>query len=111
MVIKLSRFAALVSTIFIMGCAAIQPPNPEEVLKHPLGTNALRLGMPKDEVESVWGKPDEVNFVEDKDIGKGGREEWVYYAKYSALMPVDAGYASKTKRLYFDGDNLTHIKE
>ncbi len=93
------------------GCAGIQPPNPVEVLKHPLGAGSLKMGMSKEEVESRLGKPDEVNQVEDSSIGKGSREEWVYRGKYGALVPIDAGYLSKTKRLYFDGNNLTHIKE
>ncbi len=101
-------------TFLVAGCAGIQPPSPEEVLRHPLGSDPIKIGMTKEEVESIWGKPDEIRQVEDKALGKGAREEWVYRpAEYGAIMPVpvDAGYLSKTKRLYFDGENLTHIRD
>ncbi len=99
----------LVMTI-IFGCAGIQPPMPDEILRKPLGTESIKIGMTKKEVEGLWGKPDETNYVEDKERWKGPREEWVYRGQYSAL-PIDAGYLSKTKRLYFDGDHLTSIQE
>ena len=94
----------------LCGCSAITVPNPEEVVKHPLGTEAIRIGMTKEEVESLWGKPDEVRTVEDKERWAGPREMWVYRAQYGAI-PIDAGYLSKTKKLYFDGENLTEISE
>jgi hypothetical protein len=96
----------------LVGCAGIEPPMPEDVLKHPLGTESIKIGMSKQEVESLWGKPDAVNQVEDKTRWKGPREEWIYHADYRGLMPVpvDAGYLTKEKRLYFDGNNLTDIK-
>ena len=103
--------AGIGCAFLLAGCAGIQPPSPEEVLKHPLGTESIKVGMTKDQVESIWGKPDEINQVEDKVLGKGGREEWVYRAKYGAIVPVDADYLSKTKRVYFDGNNVTHIKD
>ena len=97
-------------SISLSGCAGIEPPNPEEVVKHPLGTEAVKIGMTKNEVESLWGKPDEIKTVEDKEKWRGSREVWVYRAQYGAV-PVDAGYLSKTKKLYFDGNNLTNIGE
>ena len=103
---------ALFSAAFLVsGCAGIQPPNPEEILKHPLGTESVRLGMSKHEVESKWGRPDEIRQVEDKKMWKGPREEWIYRPSYGSAIPIDAGYLSKTKRLYFDGNNLTDMKE
>lgn len=102
-------FIILIS-LTLSGCAGIEPPNPEDVVKHPLGTESLKIGMTKQEVESIWGKPDEVNIIEDRDKWKGPREAWTYRAQYGAI-PVDAGYLSKTKKLYFDGDNLTNIGE
>lgn len=97
----------------VTGCAGIEVPTPEGVLSHPLGTESIKIGMSRQEVESQWGKPDLVNQVEDKTRWKGPREEWIYNANYRSLMPVpvDAGYLSKGKRLYFDGDNLTDISD
>lgn len=100
----------LTSTLILTGCAAITIPNPNEVIEHPLGTESVKIGMTKHEVESLWGKPDEVKFIENKEKWKGSREVWVYRAQYGAI-PIDAGYLSKTKKLYFDGENLTEIGE
>ena len=108
---SLAKAFIAVILLSITGCAGIEPPTPQEVLKHPLGTDSLKIGMSQQEVESHWGKPDEVNQVEDSSMGKGSREEWVYYGRYGAIVPIDTGYLSKTKHLYFDGNNLTHIKE
>lgn len=90
------------------GCSLITIPDPQEVISKPLGTESVKVGMTKDRVLSLWGKPDEIRTVEDKEKWKGSRELWVYRAQYGAI-PVDAGYLSKTKKLYFDGDNLTTI--
>jgi hypothetical protein len=91
-----------------MGCSTLEVADPKEVIKHPLGTETIRLGMTKEEVESIWGKPDDVTTVDEKDKKMGTREVWIYRAQYGAI-PVDAGYLSKTKKLYFDGENLTEI--
>ena len=102
-------FIVLVS-LALAGCAEIELLNPEDVVKHPLGTETIKVGMTKQEVESLWGKPDDISLIEDKDKWKGPREVWTYRAHYGAV-PVDAGYLSKTKKLYFDGENLTNISE
>lgn len=91
------------------GCAALDVPNPEEVLKTPLGTESIKIGMTKQQVESLWGKPDEIRTVEDKARWQGPREVWVYQSRIG-VMSVNAGYLSQTKRLYFDEDNLTNIE-
>ncbi|MFC1577057.1 outer membrane protein assembly factor BamE [Candidatus Omnitrophota bacterium] len=90
------------------GCAGIEPPTPDEVLRHPLGTDTIKVGMTKNQVREIWGEPDEVNDIDNDKRWKGPREEWVYRGQYSAI-PFDAGYLSKTKHLYFDGNNLTNI--
>lgn len=105
MLITISCLAGALS-----GCAMIESANPDEVVKHPLGTEAIKVGMTKHQVESLWGKPDDITAAEDKEKWGGSREVWVYRAQYSALA-VDAGYLSKTKKLYFDGDNLTNISD
>lgn len=92
----------------LYGCAALTAPTTREIIDHPLGTESIKIGMTKQQVESIWGKPNDVRIVEDKDKWKGAREMWIYYAQYGAI-PVDAGYLSQTKKLYFDGVNLTEI--
>ncbi|MDD5422394.1 MAG: hypothetical protein PHT32_03105 [Candidatus Omnitrophica bacterium] len=100
----------LLSAVVLYGCSTLEIADPEEMVKHPLGTESIRLGMSKTQVESIWGKPDDVRTVEGNEKKQGPREVWTYRAQYSAI-PVDAGYLSKTKKLYFDGENLTEIGE
>ena len=108
---KIRRLISIAfASVIISGCAVIEPLTPEDVISHPLGTEAVKVGMTKSEVESLWGKPDDISVVEDKEKWEGPREVWTYRAQASAI-PVDAGYLSKTKKLYFDGDNLTNIGE
>ena len=102
--------AAIALLALLCGCSAIEVPNPTDVINHPLGTESIKIGMTKHQVESIWGKPDSVNTVENKEKWQGSREVWIYRAQYGNI-PVDAGYLSKTKKLYFDGDNLTEIGE
>ena len=90
------------------GCSAITIPTPQEVLGKPLGTESIKIGMTKSQVEEYWGKPNNIQTVENKEKWKGQREVWTYYAQYGGI-PVNAGYFSKTQKLYFDGDNLTEI--
>ena len=98
------------ATVLLAGCAEIPIPTPTDIIKRPIGTDSVKIGMTKDKVRELWGEPDQINFVENKERWGGEREEWVYRAAYSGI-PVDAGYLSKTKRLYFDGPNLTNIVE
>lgn len=102
--------AALAAAFIFAGCSAIIIPNPEEVVKHPLGTESIKIGMSKAQVESLWGKPSQVKMVEDKAKWQSPREVWIYHAQYSGI-PVDAGYLSSNKKLYFDGNNLTEISD
>lgn len=104
------HFIIISAALAFFGCSAIPVPTPEDVVKHPLGTESIKVGMTKDHVESLWGKPDEVRMVEKKDKWAGQREMWVYRAQYGAI-PLDAGYLSKTKKLYFDGKNLAEISD
>jgi len=93
----------------ISGCAGIEPPNPGDIIRQPLGKDGLRAGMTKNEVMSIWGEPDtKNNNVLLEGSGKT-REEWVYNARYEGI-PIDKRYFSQTKRLYFDGNNLTDFK-
>lgn len=94
----------------LTGCADIAPPTPVSIIKKPLGTDSVKIGMTKDRVKEVWGEPDQINHVTDKEKWGGERDEWVYSGRYSAI-PVDADYLSKTRKLYFDGEYLTNIVE
>lgn len=105
---KTKLFLMLVSLVILaVGCAEIRPLEaPETVLKHPLGTDPIRLGMTKDKIRNLWGDPDQVNSLGQADQWGTMKEEWVYEARYSKI-PLDKGYISKTKYLYFEGDVLT----
>lgn len=92
----------------ICGCSTLAIPGPDEIIKKPLGTESVKIGMTKNQVESIWGKPDQVTTVENKQKWSSPREVWTYNAQYGAI-PVDAGYLSRTQKLYFDGENLTEI--
>jgi outer membrane protein assembly factor BamE (lipoprotein component of BamABCDE complex) len=92
------------------GCSTLAIPTPEEIIKKPLGTESVKIGMTKDQVASIWGKPSQVTTAENKEKWSSPREVWIYAAHYGSI-PVDAGYLSKTQKLYFDGDNLTEISE
>lgn len=110
-----TSIAVIVSTFvtlgFILcGCSVLTIPNPEEIAKCPLGTESIKVGITKQEVEALWGKPDNISMVENKEKWPAPREMWVYNAKYGSI-PVNCGYLSKTKKLYFDGVNLTEIGE
>ncbi len=111
-----SAFPVTAISIFIVlgfmlcGCSVLTIPNPEEIAKCPLGTESIKIGMTKQEVEALWGKPDAITMVEDKNKWPTPREMWVYNARYGSV-PVNCGYLSKTKKLYFDGVNLTDIGE
>ncbi len=101
---------ALFAFSILSGCDTISMPTPNEIINKPLGTESVRVGMTKHQVESIWGKPDHVGMVENKQKWSSSREVWTYTAKYGAI-PVDAGYLSKTQKLYFDGPNLTEISD
>ena len=105
---KITACAVMFLLASIYGCSAIQVPDADDVISHPLGTESIKIGMSKQQVESIWGKPDDVKMVENKEKWQGRREVWTYHAQYSSIR-VDAGYLSKTKKLYFDGNNLTEI--
>lgn len=106
---KVFLIAFTIAAIFLSGCAEINLfEAPSEVLKHPLGTDPIKVGMSKDEVASIWGEPDQINALKSADEWQTPREEWVYKGRYSKI-PVDRGYLFKSKYLIFDGNNLVCI--
>ena len=70
---------------------------------------SVKIGMTKSQIKEIWGGPDQVNYVEDTERWGGPREEWVYFPMSSRTLPVGYGYFSTTRKLYFDGENLTNI--
>lgn len=105
----ISSFLVIISALGISGCAEINPfQAPAEVLKHPLGTDPIRVGMTKQEIQQKWGRPDQINQLPAGDEWKTPREEWVYLGRYSKI-PIDKNYLSKTRYLIFDGNNLVCI--
>ena len=104
-------FLTTIFFVSLAGCTLVETiPTPEYIIQRPIGTSSVKIGMSKNEVRALWGKPDQINFVEDKELWGGKREEWVYGAATS-VVPIDAGYLSRTKKLYFDGENLTNIDD
>ena len=109
---RLIRLSIIIMALSVLGygCTLIEAvPKPDQILKYPLGKTDLRIGMTKNEVELKWGKPDTKQMVEDKKRWQDPREMWVYHAQTG--IPIDADYLSKTRKLYFDGNNLTDIGE
>lgn len=97
----------LAFSVFFAGCAEIEIPTPRQIIKSPIGTHNIKVGMTRNEVISLYGTPNIKTQVSSDDWG-GSREEWFYRARYSAL-PIGAEYLAEDVYLYFDGDNLTNI--
>ena len=104
----LSMFLLVIAFGFI-GCAEITPPSPVDVLTHPFGKGPLAVGMTREKVVSMWGEPDDVVDLGANEWG-APREEWIYRARYPRV-PIDVGYISRTKHLYFEGDVLTRWED
>ncbi|MEA3328605.1 MAG: hypothetical protein U9Q08_02580 [Candidatus Omnitrophota bacterium] len=94
--------------LIVSGCAGIEP-DPTAILRHPLGTDRIAVGMVKEGVRDIWGRPDVITRTGTNELGVLC-EEWVYYGRYPGL-PVNAGYFHKTKRLYFEGNVLVRWKD
>lgn len=93
-----------VFVLFLTGCAGIEPPSPKALLTPWSSTPSTRLGDSKEKILSKWGEPDEINNIGVDELGNA-KEEWVYRGRYPTA-PVDYKYLSKTKYLYFEGNNL-----
>jgi len=110
--LKITTFILIISAVIVLGgCADIELPTPQQVIKHPIGTNSVKIGMTKDRVRELWGGPDKINYVHIKE-GKDARmrELW-YYKSFAGIIPLNADYLSKSKYLYFDGNNVTNISD
>jgi len=98
----------LMLSAVLAGCAGLTPPNPMDILRHPLGTDAIEIGMTKEKVKELWGPPDVIDYTGKDELGTFC-EEWTYWGRYPELQ-IDAGYLSKTQRLYFGGNALVKWK-
>ncbi len=90
----------------LYGCAEMDMPTSNTVLKSPMSSGSVKIGMTKTQVLNQYGEPDLKRMVTSKEWG-GTREEWYYSARTS--LPVGMGYLSESAYLYFDGENLTNI--
>ena len=92
-------------SVLLIGCSDIQRPTAAQAITHPFGTAApFTRGTPKAKVLEFWGKPDHVIPHGVDELGNA-REEWIYTGRLQSL-PIDYEYVSRTKHLFFEGDNL-----
>lgn len=103
--LKNHLLVAIGLSLSLSGCSEIQTPSVSHAMTHPFGTQApFERGTSKEEVLEDWGKPDEVIPKGVDELGNT-KEEWVYTGRLPGL-PIDHEYLSKTKRLFFEGNNL-----
>ena len=96
---------ALSLALLFAGCAEVETPTLKETITRPLGAGTpFAQGASKEEVLSYWGKPDMI-FSQGADELGNPKEEWVYKGRVAAI-PLDYGYVSRTRRLFFVGDSL-----
>lgn len=100
-------FTFVFSVFVFSGCADIQTPTAREIMSNPFGERAVRLGMTRDEVLSIYGDPNSKKKISYHQWSSE-REEWFYRGAYDGL-PVGGGYLKENLYLYFDGDHLTNI--
>ncbi|MCX5715872.1 MAG: hypothetical protein NTV07_03240 [Candidatus Omnitrophica bacterium] len=95
----------------ILGCAGMEPPMPDKLISHPLGSSPVGLGMSKDEVKDALGEPNSITYTGKTDSsGLTSGEVWLYNS-WLKDMPINRANLSKTLRLTFDGNSLTSYKE
>ncbi len=91
------------------GCSDFVAPTAEEAISQPFGTGGpFDRGTTKAEILEAWGKPDHVIQLGADELGNT-REEWIYHGRLPNV-PIDYEYVSRTKHLYFDGQNLVRWK-
>ena len=50
---KLVVIFSLIMVFVFIGCAGFTPPDPMEILRHPLGTDSIEIGMIKEKVKDL----------------------------------------------------------
>lgn len=97
--------SSLLLSIFIIGCAGIEPPHLAQRVLPPWSDGAnVKLGENKDSVRDKWGEPDEIRYLGVDDVGLR-KEEWIYRDRYPEI-PME-GMLFKGSYLIFTGDSLT----
>jgi len=94
----------LILAVYVIGCAGIEVPSPQEVLPPWTDGANVHLGESKDSVRSKWGEPDEIRYLGADEVGLH-KEEWIYRDRYPEI-PVE-GILFRGSRLTFTGDSLT----
>ncbi|MBF0252931.1 MAG: hypothetical protein HQL29_03860 [Candidatus Omnitrophica bacterium] len=98
-----------VSVFLFYGCAEFDVPTPGKILNNPMGSSIVKIGMTKNEVNSLYGTPDLKRTVYSTDW-EAPREEWYYKANMN-ILPISAGYLTDDVYLYFDSNSLTNISD
>ncbi len=95
--------------ISLAGCGDMIVPSPRDAVTHPFGTQPpFTLGTKKAKILEAWGPP-EHRIPQGIDELGNSREEWIYKGWIPGL-PFDYEYISRTKHLYFNGENLVGCK-
>ena len=102
----MNKTNVFIAVVFLLaGCSDMHTPTVRQAMTHPLGTGApFTLGTSKAKVLEAWGKPDYVVALGTDELGNA-REEWIYHGRVQNL-PIDYEYVSRTKHLFFEGENL-----
>ena len=105
----MSKFAVsfflLMQMLMSQGCSEMQVPTARQAMTHPFGTgDAFTRGTSKAEILEAWGPPDHVIPQGVDELGNV-REEWIYRGRVETL-PIDYEYVSRTKHLFFEGNNM-----
>ena len=82
----------------------MEKPTLHGTLTHPFGTGTPDRGTTKEEVLANWGNPNRIIPHGSDELGNP-KEEWIYEGRVPVL-PVDYGYVSQTKHLFFEGNSL-----
>ena len=102
----LTTLLCVMAVLSLAGCSEIQSPTAGEAITHPFGTAApFPRGTLKAKILETWGTPDVVIPHGSDELGNP-REEWIYHGRIQSL-PIDYEYVSRTKHLFFEGENLT----
>ena len=95
----------ILAAFLCAGCSDLHTPTTHEALTHPFGTAApFARGTSKAKVLAEWGNPDHIVPLGTDELGNV-REEWIYKGRIPSL-PIDYEYVSRTKHLFFEGQNL-----
>ena len=87
------------------GCGEFHAPTPLEIITDPFGGQSpFPRGTSKQAILADWGSPDRVVALGVDELGNL-KEKWIYVGRLPAI-PVDYGYVSHTKHLFFEGESL-----